>query len=180
MQNYYTVSEYAIHVGKDPGNIRRMLIDGIIPGEKLGKQWIIPKDTIYPEDRRVKNGEYRNWRKRIRINREVPELLRRLTEMSRRIGEIYGPAIDSVILYGSYARGDQTAESDIDIAVLINDGGTEKMHDQMLSLVVDYELELEVTLSVVSVDYKNYSEWKHLLPFYKNIEKEGIVLWKAA
>ncbi|MBQ1292083.1 MAG: nucleotidyltransferase domain-containing protein [Lachnospiraceae bacterium] len=100
--------------------------------------------------------------------------------MSRRIGEIYGPAIDSVILYGSYARGDQTAESDIDIAVLINDGGTEKMHDQMLSLVVDYELELEVTLSVVSVDYKNYSEWKHLLPFYKNIEKEGIVLWKAA
>ena len=54
------------------------------------------------------------------------------------------------------------------------------MHDALLDLVVDYELELAVTLSVVPIDYKNYTEWIKVLPFYKNIEREGIVLWNAA
>ena len=85
-----------------------------------------------------------------------------------------------VILYGSYARGEQTEESDVDIAVILKDGNTEKMHDDMLDIVVDYELDLDVTLSVVPIEYANYLEWNKVLPFYQNIEKEGIVLWQAA
>ena len=61
MSEYLTVSQYAEASGKDPGNIRRMLIKGILQGEKIGNQWLIPKNTVYPEDRRVKSGEYRNW-----------------------------------------------------------------------------------------------------------------------
>jgi hypothetical protein len=64
MSDYYSVTEFAKLVRKDPGNIRRMLLKGDIPGEKIGKQWIIPKGTHYPDDRRVRLGEYRNWRKR--------------------------------------------------------------------------------------------------------------------
>ena len=53
-------------------------------------------------------------------------------------------------------------------------------HDKMIDIVVDYELDLAVTLSVVPIDLSQYLEWKSTLPFYKNIEKEGILLWKAA
>lgn len=34
--------------------------------------------------------------------------------------KIYGPHLKSVILYGSYARGDYNADSDIDIMILLD------------------------------------------------------------
>ena len=45
---------------------------------------------------------------------------------------IYGDLIDSVILYGSVARGTQTDESDVDVAVIMHPGATAEMHDRML------------------------------------------------
>lgn len=59
MTDYYTVSEYAKMTGKDPAHIRRMLIYGRLLGEKIGNQWVIPKDAEYPADNRVKSGNYK-------------------------------------------------------------------------------------------------------------------------
>ncbi len=53
MAEYLTVKKFARKNGKDPGNIRRMLLNGAIKGEKLGSQWIIPKNIPYPEDKRI-------------------------------------------------------------------------------------------------------------------------------
>ena len=180
MSNYYTVTEFAKRTGKDPGNIRRKLINGMIEGEKLGNQWIIPKGTEYPMDSRVKSGEYKNWRKRAYINKCSPKLLNALTEMSSQISKVYGDNLDRVILYGSYARGEQTDESDVDIAIMLKNGNDERMHDAMIDIVVEYELSLSRTLSVIPIEYENYNEWKTVLPFYKNLDMEGIVIWKSA
>lgn len=43
-------------------------------------------------------------------------LLQYLTEVRK----IYGSHLKSVILYGSYARGDYTKDSDIDIMILVD------------------------------------------------------------
>ncbi len=180
MNGYYTVSEYAEKIGKDPGNIRRMLIKGTLTGEKLGKQWVIPIDIEFPDDKRLKSGNYRNWRKRVMLYHDFPILMKSLRQMSTELSRIYGSYLYTVILYGSYARGEQTDESDIDIAVILKEGNTDSMHDSMLDIVVDYELDLAHTLSVVPIEYANYQEWRKILPFYKNIDKEGIVIWKAA
>ena len=94
--------------------------------------------------------------------------------------EIYGALIDSVILYGSTARGTQTADSDVDVAILLRAGATKVMRDQMLDLVVDLELACGKVLSVLCIDYDKFAEWKDVLPFYKNIRKDGVVLWQAA
>lgn len=179
MTNYYTVSEYAEITGKDVGNIRKLLIKGDIQGEKLGRQWVIPKDTVYPKDRRVKSGNYHNWRQKNAFSKNNPVIMHALVEMSSKFRKIYGSAIEMVVLYGSYARGEQTKESDVDIAVFLNSNTNETMHDQMIDVVVDYELELELTLSVVPIEYEQYMQWRKTLPFYKNIDKEGIPLWKA-
>lgn len=180
MSDFYTVSEFAVLTGKDPGNIRRRLIKGEIKGEKIGKQWIIPKSTAYPEDRRIKSGIYRNWRKRPEIRNAHPELICALQKMCIEIYHTYGSYLDKIVLYGSYARGEETDESDVDIAVILKDGNTEAMHEQMLDIVVDYEIEQGVTLSVVPIEYEKYVQWNKVLPFFVNIDKEGIVLWKAA
>jgi len=48
----------------------------------------------------------------------------------------------------------------------------------MTDTVVDYELEQGKTLSVITVEVDHYKESKDILPFYRNIQKEGVVLWK--
>ncbi len=94
--------------------------------------------------------------------------------------EIYGDMIESIILYGSTARGTQAEDSDVDVAILLHAGATKAMRGQMLDLVVDMELECGKVLSVLCIDYDKFAEWKDVLPFYKNIRKDGIVLWQAA
>ncbi|MBQ0058967.1 MAG: nucleotidyltransferase domain-containing protein [Lachnospiraceae bacterium] len=146
----------------------------------MGNQWVIPKGTEYPEDGRVKSGNYRNWRKRSGIWQKNPQLMKALLNMSNDLKVVYGEYLVKIVLYGSYARGEQTDESDVDIAVILKDGNTEKMHDDMTDIVVDYELDQGVTLSVMPIELEQYKTWHKTLPFYKNLDKEGIVLWKAA
>ena len=178
MKGFYTVSQYAAIFGKDSGNIRRMLINGTLEGEKVGKQWLIPKTAKLAEDRRLKSGKYRNWRSKIRINNKHPQILKQLSDMCKKIGEIYEDIIDNIVLYGSYVRGQETPDSDIDIAVFLKLPQTDEQHKKMIDIVVDYELKLGVTLSVISIEEDNLNEWKSTLPFYKNLLKEGISLWK--
>lgn len=92
---------------------------------------------------------------------------------------IYGSELSSIILYGSVARGTQTEESDIDIAVIIHRDSPDK-HDKMIDLTVDLELEYDVVLSILAIEYENFREWENVLPFYINVKKEGVTLWNAA
>ena len=91
---------------------------------------------------------------------------------------IFGNHLQQIILYGSVARGEHTTESDIDIALLVREY-TEKMHDQMIDLTVDLELEYNKVLSVIMIDYDNFIGWEDVSPFYENVKKDGISLWKA-
>ncbi len=116
----------------------------------------------------------------MQISRDNPKLMRALGKMCSELHDVFGESMYKVVLYGSYARGEQSPESDVDIALILNGINSENTHDRMVDIVVDYELDLAVTLSVVPIELGQYLEWKNTLPFYKNIDKEGIVLWKAA
>ena len=94
--------------------------------------------------------------------------------------DVYGELVDSIILYGSFAKGTQSDDSDIDIAILLRDTPTKTMNDKMIDIVVDLELETHRVLSVIKIDLQKYNQWSDVLPFYKNIHDEGICLWKAA
>ena len=50
----------------------------------------------------------------------------------------------------------------------------------MIDLTVDLELEYNKVLSVLLIDYDNFREWEDVLPFYKNMKKDGTMLWSAA
>lgn len=104
------------------------------------------------------------------------EMLQRLTPG---LLNIFHGSINRIILYGSVARGTQTSESDVDIAVIVKDY-TQDMHDTMTDFVVDLELEFDKVLSVLLIDYGKFKEWENVMPFYKNVKKEGIQLWPAA
>lgn len=64
MPDFLSVTEFAALHGKDPGNVRRLILQGRIPAQKIGSQWVIPAGTLPPADGRVKSGKYKNWRKK--------------------------------------------------------------------------------------------------------------------
>lgn len=92
---------------------------------------------------------------------------------------IFNESINSIILYGSVARGTETSESDVDIAVIVGDF-SEKMHDDMIDFIVDLELEYNMVLSVFLIEDDKFRKWADVMPFYRNVKEEGIQLWPAA
>ena len=175
-----SVTEYAKKVGKDPGNIRRLLISGRLHGQKVGKQWAIEEDTDYPEDKRVRTGEYRNWRRKSGSFGADKNTAAAIDTLIKELKGIYGNCLKRIVLYGSFARNEQTDESDVDIAVFLSESQDKAMYEAMLRCAAYQELLCGRTLSVIDIDIDTYEEWKDTLPFYRNIEKEGIVLWKSA
>lgn len=86
----------------------------------------------------------------------------------------------SIILYGSVARGTETAESDVDIAIIINGKLDEAMEDALSDVIVDMNLKYDKVFSVVDIDEEELAKWGKVLPYFHNVKNEGIVLWKAA
>lgn len=114
------------------------------------------------------------------ILKQHAELMKTISDMITGLCAIYGDLISEVILYGSYARGTQTDVSDVDIAMILSGKPTKEATDAMIDCVSLYELECGKVLSVIDINAETYECWKDVLPFYKNIRKEGIVLWKQA
>lgn len=103
-----------------------------------------------------------------------------LQELVDGILAIFDTQVIRIVLYGSYARGTNTSESDVDVALLLNGNLNEKTEDKLSDLVVDLNLKYDKVFSVIDIDYAVFKKWKKVTPFYKNVNKEGIVLWKAA
>lgn len=93
---------------------------------------------------------------------------------------IFESQVIRIVLYGSVARGTNTAESDIDIALLLNGSLSKVTEDKLSDLVVDLNLKYDTVLSVIDIDYEMFRKWEKVTPFYKNVNEEGVVLWKAA
>lgn len=93
--------------------------------------------------------------------------------------QLYGDKLDRIILYGSYARGDNTDESDIDIMIILDceAGEIKRLRRLTAEMASDISLEEEVFLSVLLRDRQYFEKNLHLLPFYQNIEREGIAVY---
>ncbi|MGO5442066.1 nucleotidyltransferase domain-containing protein [Faecalimonas sp. LCP19S3_D12] len=101
-----------------------------------------------------------------------------LLGFSRGVKAILGKNLRKVILYGSYARGDYNDNSDVDIMILttLTDSEIEKVETKIFDLAFDYEMEYGIEISVVIKNEEHFNYWLGALPFYNNIQKEGILL----
>ena len=84
--------------------------------------------------------------------------------------------ITDCYLYGSYARGDYDQESDVDIMIVV-DMSYEEVNPyrrEISKIGSELSLEYDVTVSIKLQPKKILEQYKDVLPFYKNVLKEGI------
>ena len=86
--------------------------------------------------------------------------------------------LSKLIVYGSYARGDYGENSDIDVIILtpLSKENIEKTENSIFDLAFDLEIESGIVINPVLENEAHYRYWLGVLPFYDNIEKEGIII----
>lgn len=104
-----------------------------------------------------------------------------LSQYTNELRKIYGTHLKSIILYGSYARGDFTPDSDIDIMILVDLSDFEiKEYSEKLSRVTfDINLDNELLLMPIVKNVDHFQYWVENYPFYSNVRNEGVSLYAA-
>ena len=104
------------------------------------------------------------------MNDRARTLLRALT---RGLARIYGDRLRGVYLYGSYARGSQDPESDLDVLIVLADFdhyGEEL--DRTSELVAALSLDYGIAVSRVFVRQRDWTEAR--TPFLANVREEAV------
>ena len=93
--------------------------------------------------------------------------------------DAFGDKVNRIVLYGSFARGDFTSESDIDVMLLLNCKHEELplYRKKVAQIASEISLNDDVELSLMIEDIFTYEKWLDTLPFYQNVKKDGVVLY---
>lgn len=101
-----------------------------------------------------------------------------IMEIVDEVKELLKEDIDKIVLYGSCARGDYDRESDIDIMIIMNCGKEKilRYRKQISKIASRIGLKNDIEVSILLRDKDTFKKNEAVLPFYKNIQKEGVAL----
>lgn len=104
-----------------------------------------------------------------------------LEKMVKSLKSIYGDKLVEIVLYGSYAKGIYEPDSDIDIMVLVDVDESElkKYEKELNRVIADISYESMKVFSVIDMSYHKFIEWVNVVPYYKNVKNEGVILYAA-
>jgi predicted nucleotidyltransferase len=102
-----------------------------------------------------------------------------VNEVQARMLMLFGSKLKKIILFGSYARNEADNESDIDILLLIDEdkSNLKQYHDRIVDVIVELSLKYGVVLSIIEQEYQQFNKYTEFVPFYTNVENEGIELY---
>ena len=98
-----------------------------------------------------------------------------LSSLKAGLQQLYGTRLRRLYLFGSYARGDADCDSDVDVAIVLDEFESDWEEIQRTShLVASLSLAHGVSLVPVTIRERDLREDE--FPFYRNLRREGIAL----
>ena len=95
-----------------------------------------------------------------------------LKEIKRYLEGKYGDKVKKVILYGSYARGEATEDSDVDVLVVVDDSLNEWDVLDYLAPLLGKFMDDGFVVTAIPVREREYNEYPS--EFFYHVKKEGI------
>jgi predicted nucleotidyltransferase len=96
-----------------------------------------------------------------------------LKEFREEVENLYECRLKSIILYGSWARGDATEDSDIDLVIVLEGKVIPgKEIDKMIDIITEINLKHGVLISIYPVSEEDYSTINS--PLLINVRREGV------
>jgi predicted nucleotidyltransferase len=84
---------------------------------------------------------------------------------------------ERIVLFGSYARGDNTKNSDIDILIIIKNLANERKITGLLYRAL-LDANFSIPIDFLAIDYDKYNIVKNKIGnIYKTIEQEGKIIY---
>ena len=101
-----------------------------------------------------------------------------IQDFAKRVRKMLGNSLDSVIVYGSYARGDYSELSDIDVMILVTltEEKIKKISDEISDMAFEYLMRFGADISPVIINVDHFNYWVDNLPYYRNVRDEGVKL----
>jgi len=114
------------------------------------------------------------------MNRSAVIINNITNEVSVKIRNVLGDKLRKIILYGSYARGNNNNESDVDIMILAdvnNDKELQELEKTVWNIGWDIGFEHDIMVSMFLKDVRHFNEWLDSMGYYQNITNDGVVLY---
>ena len=99
-------------------------------------------------------------------------LLEQYTEILK---GIYGKHLKVVILYGSYARGDYRADSDIDIMILLDlsDMDIKEYRHELSGETFDFNMDHDLDIKPIAKSQEHFQKWVDCISILRQCRKRG-------
>ena len=101
-----------------------------------------------------------------------------ISELNTRMAQLFPEGLTDILLFGSYARNEEDEGSDIDVMYLVNTPRDviARRNWQVGNAAADLLLEHGVGISPIVENQEYFSAHARTLPFFRNIEREGVSL----
>ena len=106
----------------------------------------------------------------------IPIVKQVANEYKLQLQQMYGSQLVELILFGSYARGDFNAESDIDFAVVINHPDIHPAAEILKITPLSLQLELKYGFMLSTLPVSWQKKQSAIQGVYLDIRKDGIVI----
>ena len=84
---------------------------------------------------------------------------------------------DQIVLFGSYARGDNTEKSDMDLLIIKKGLKNEREINNILYRAF-FNNKINIPIDLISIDYYKYNELNNKIGYiYKTIREQGKIIY---
>lgn len=171
----YTPEELAQLWKVSTMTIYKLISQNKIPHFKVGRSYRIPEEHLQVYAEREGNlAKFLSKKGPV-----VPEVAKHFLNLLKKEPEAKQKNVLEIRLFGSYARGEETKDSDVDLLMILENYNSNENHwIASLSDLAMEKVDYNDLLSVMRTSKEHWEEHKRLkTPLYEEIEKDGILLW---